>query len=183
MPIMRRLRAYHAVLAVLVILAYATGELGVAHAWLGYGVAAVILVRLVWATAGVPQLGLARFYPVFQGLKLGNAMTHPAISRTLLAGIAACLIGATASGVMMDGGRSLRVDAQQSVAPAFAERDNRDRDKDRRRGDDRSDSALGEVHEALANLLIALVVVHVGYLVMFKRPLARFMLFLDTPKG
>ena len=61
MPIMQRIRAYHAVLVVLVIAAYASGELGLIHAWLGYAIAVVIAGRLVAAATGVRQLGLMRF--------------------------------------------------------------------------------------------------------------------------
>ena len=80
---------------------------GTAGARLGYAVAAVILVRLIWATTGVRQLGLSRFYPVFTGLRLNTALTHPAISRALLLGIAISLIGTTATGIMMDRGRAI----------------------------------------------------------------------------
>ena len=56
MSVIARIRAYHAVLVALAVLAYATGELGLVHAWLGYGVAAVILFRLAWSLTGARQL-------------------------------------------------------------------------------------------------------------------------------
>jgi hypothetical protein len=58
---------------------------------LGYAIAVIIGGRLIAALSGLRQLGLSRFYPQFDGLTLGNAFTHPAISKTLLAGIAVCL--------------------------------------------------------------------------------------------
>jgi cytochrome b len=148
MPVLKRIRVYHASLAILTLLAFLTGEAGLVHEWLGYGVAAVIAMRLIWALTGVRQLGLMRFYPQFKGLRLDNALTHPAVSRTLLLCIAACLIGVTGTGIALDGGRH---------------------------------GALEEVHEALGNLLMWFVGAHVAYLLLFKRPLARFMLFLDPP--
>ncbi|AGK56908.1 cytochrome B561 [Hyphomicrobium denitrificans 1NES1] len=36
---------------------------GLIHAWLGYGVAAVIVLQLLWALSGERQVGLMRFYP------------------------------------------------------------------------------------------------------------------------
>lgn len=108
MPVMTRLRAYHAVLAILVLAAYFSTEWGAVHAWLGYGVAVVILVRVIMALTGAPQLGLMRFYPQIHGLKLDNAFTHPVISRVLLLGIAVCLIGVTGTGIAMDRGRALK---------------------------------------------------------------------------
>ena len=63
MIMLNRIRLYHITLALLAMLAYFTGELGLIHAWLGYGVAAVILLRLIWALSGERQVGLSRFFP------------------------------------------------------------------------------------------------------------------------
>ena len=177
MSVMLRLRQYHAVLGALVVLAYVSGEWGIVHAWLGYAVAAIILVRLIWATTGVRQLGLMRFYPVFKGLRLDTALTHPAISRALLLGIAISLIGTTATGVMMDRGRAMGVAASTLAPPTLADSD-RGQVERRNRPDK---GALDDIHEALANLLILIVIFHASYVTLFKFPLARFMLFLDRP--
>jgi cytochrome b len=178
MQVMRRLRSYHAVLAVLVVLAYVTGDDNSFHAWLGYSIATIILVRLAWAFAGVPQLGLIRFYPHFEGLRLTTALTHPAISRTLLLGIATCLIAVTLTGIAMDRGHAIGVD-QEITSAVVAGNDRGPGDKNHDDGDD--ESLVGEVHEAVANLLMLLILTHVSYLLLFKRPLALFMLFLHAP--
>jgi len=163
------------------VLAYATGDDNVFHACVGYGIAAIIFMRLAWALTGVPQLGLMRFYPHFEGLRLTTAMAHPAISRTLLLGIAACLIAVTLTGIAMDRGHSIGMADQAIGSPALAdsgpgsERGTHDEDE---RGDE---SFVGEAHEVLANLLMLLIVTHVSYLLLFKRPLALFMLFFHTP--
>ncbi len=49
------------------------------------------------------------------------------------------------------------------------------------REDDDEEGLLGEVHELFANFLIGFVALHVGYLILFKWPLARFMLFVRQP--
>ena len=176
---MSRLRIVHAMLAVLAVLAYATGEAGIIHAWLGYAVAFVILVRLMLVFSGAPQLGLARFYPAFDGLSLGRLTTHPAISRTLLLGIALSLVGVTATGVAMDGGRALGIGSTAGVEFRQGERgEHAVRDEGRR---ERGEDAFEELHEFFGNLMIVLVVLHVAYLLAFKRPIARFMLFLGKP--
>jgi len=187
MNVMSRVRLYHATLASLAILAYLTGEIFPAHAWLGYGVAFVIAARLAWAIGGERQFGLTRFYPDFSGLKLKGAATHPAISRTLMLGIALTLVTATGTGIVMDGGRSLpSLSADLAAAPAIAgeqtetirARDHDDDDEGEREDDE---GPLSEVHELSANLLLLFVGLHVAYLILFKRPLAKFMLFL--PRG
>ncbi|WP_430403869.1 cytochrome b/b6 domain-containing protein [Hyphomonas sp.] len=184
---MSRVRLYHATLASLAILAYLTGEIFPAHAWLGYGVAFVIAARLAWAIGGERQFGLTRFYPDFSGLKLKGAATHPAISRTLMLGIALTLVTATGTGIVTDGGRSLpSLSANLAATPAIAGEQTeakraRDHDDDHEREREGDEGPLSEVHELSANLLVLFVGLHVAYLILFKRPLAKFMLFL--PRG
>ena len=104
MALMQKVRIYHAGLAVLTVIAYLTGDFGIVHDWIGYGVAAIIGFRLLWALFNPRQLGLNRFYPQFDGLRFDNAFRHPAVSKALILGIAVSLIGATLTGVAMDGG-------------------------------------------------------------------------------
>jgi len=171
MAVMHRIRIFHTFLALTVLAAYFSAETGRIHAWLGYGVAALILFRLVWALSGAPQLGLERFYPSFKDLRLKGIMAHPAISRILLAGIAISAIGATGTGMLMDNGRAL----QFSSLSSFSFSDDNESDSD----ENESGEKYEEAHELMANLAIALVVMHVLYLLSFKFPLARFMLFAN----
>ena len=187
MPVMSRLRAYHALLAVLVVAAYFSTEWGSAHVWLGYGVAAVIFLRLILALTGAPQMGLTRFYPQFHGLKLDNAFTHPAISRVLLVGIAACLIGVTGTGIAMDRGRAFTAaspatpsSVQSNTPSAVVGEANEEREGEGGEGEE--GGPLGEIHEVFGDALMLLVASHVAYLFLFKRPLARFMLFAAPKK-
>ncbi|WP_291201867.1 cytochrome b/b6 domain-containing protein [Hyphomonas sp.] len=181
--IMNRVRLYHALLAILAIAAYLTGEIDPAHAWLGYGVAFVIVLRLLWALGGERQVGLMRFYPKFEGLKLKGAATHPAISRVLMLGIALSLLTVTGTGIAMDQGRSI------GLQPASAERTyvqspaelryaGDGEDDEHEDEEDGEEGPLSEIHELAGNLLLAFVGMHVAYLLVFKRPLAKFMLFL-----
>lgn len=183
MSIMKRLRAYHALLAILAIAAYFTAESGLIHAWLGYGVATVIVLRLFMALTGAPQLGLMRFYPQIEGLNLGNVLTHPLISRGILLGIAACVLGVTLTGIALDGGQSIGVArttiSRQASFPTYEESDG---EQGAEAESDGEEGLLGEAHELFANTLILLVGAHVTYLLLFKRPLARFMLFVEQKK-
>ena len=49
MALMQKVRPHHVALAVLTILAYLSGDFGLVHDWPGYGVAAIICFRLLWA--------------------------------------------------------------------------------------------------------------------------------------
>ena len=80
---LKRLRIWHALIAISATAAYFAEDAEPWHQLLGYGVVALIAIRLLMALLGAGPLGLQRFYPKFHDLKLGTAATHPAISRTL----------------------------------------------------------------------------------------------------
>ena len=172
MNIMQRIRIYHTTLAILAILAYLTGELGLVHAWLGYGVAIVIILRLLWALSGERQVGLMRFYPSFEGLQTNNLFTHPAISKTLMLGIALSLLAVTETGIALDKGKSIGLANMQAVSVAYAD------DDENKDGREKEEGFLSGSHELFANLLLLFVGMHVTYIVLFKFPLAKFMLFV-----
>lgn len=187
---MKQLRIWHAVLAVLAAATYLAGDIKPLHQWLGYGIALLVTIRLVMAIFGARPLGLQRFYPKFHDLKLETAATHPAISRTLLLGIAAALLGTATTGIVMDEGKTLQsIPAIDSSAAFYSYLVNDDDDRqaagtrtgndDDGEGEDGDDKEgwLGELHEFFANLLVGIVALHVSYLILFKWPLARFMLF------
>lgn len=184
MSVMNRIRLYHAALAITAPLAYLTGDINPLHAWLGYGVAAIIGLRLLWALAGERQAGLMRFYPNFAGLKLDKAATHPAISRTLMLGIALSLVAIVGTGIAMDQGRALRLNGAERTASAISAEQGESRaahhDDDEHEEEHDEDGPLSEVHESAVNVLLLFVALHVAYLLTFKRPLAKFMLFLPV---
>lgn len=175
MSVFHKIRLYHAALALLVTAAYFTGdELEGLHNWLGYAVAAVILFRALWAAVGPRQLGISRLFPDLTELAKVRRLNHPMISRTLLAGIVVTLLLATGTGLLMEPPPIDGFAAEVTIAPAFAD-DDGEREHDR---DGKENEVLEEVHETAANLLVLFVVLHVTYLLVFKRPMALFMLFL-----
>ena len=137
---------------------------------MGYVVSLIVIFRVSWALSGHRQLGLMRFYPDFEGLKLTNMFTHPSISRTLLLGIVISVILTTVTGILMDQGESLGLSSVSIIDNAYAN------------GDDHNNEVLEEVHEFFANLMLIFVVGHIGYLILFKFPLAKFMLFMPWTK-
>ncbi|MGB0630436.1 MAG: cytochrome b/b6 domain-containing protein [Alphaproteobacteria bacterium] len=151
MSLMHRVRAYHATLATLTILAFMTGDFGLIHDWLGYAVAVIIVFRLLWALLNPRQLGLNRFYPNFEGLAFDTFTRHPGVSQTLILGIAITLIGATVTGLLLDSASE--------------------------------DGFMEDIHEAFSNLVVVMVILHAAYLMLFKWPLAKFMLYRDRRQG
>lgn len=173
MSIMHQIRIYHVSLVSLSILAYVTGDFGAIHSWLGYGVAVVITFRLLWALSGNPHVGLMRFYPSFEGLNLSNAFSHPAITKVFMLGIALSLLAVTATGIAIDKGKDLGLAQAQVISFAYA-----DNDEHHEVGEGFYEKALEETHEFFANLLLFFVGMHASYLLLFKRPIAKFMLFI-----
>jgi cytochrome b len=78
----------------------------------------------------------------------------------------------TATGIAIDKGQSLGVSNLEVVAPASADDDSKIQELDKQ------ESYLEESHEFFANMLALFVGLHVTYLLLFKRPLAQFMLFV-----
>ncbi len=180
MSTIKKVRIYHTALAALSIISYMSGELGIIHAWLGYGVALVIALRLLWAFSGNPHVGLMKFYPSFEGLNIKNAATHPAITKVFMLGIVISLLAVTATGIAMDKGKAIGLADTALTTQAYADDGENETSDEGREGD--RDDALEEVHELFANMLLLFVGMHVSYLLLFKRPLARFMLFLNKAK-
>lgn len=195
MTIFEKLRLSHAALAGLATAAYLTGEAGIIHAWLGYAVAVVLLARVVWGIFGPRQVGISRFLPDLAGLTQVRVLDHPAVSRLLIAGIVASLLLVTTTGVVMDRFRALPSFAEATtvsrahalITPAGTASSNRqvvaasERRELRDEHEGRGDNWIKEVHEAAANLMLLFVGLHVGYLLLFKRKLAAFMLFQRSP--
>ena len=122
MSVFHKIRLYHAALAILVIAAYFTGdELEGLHNWLGYAVAAVILMRVLWAAVGPRQLGISRLFPDLTELAKVRRLNHPMISRTLLAGIVITLLLATGTGLLMEPPPIGQFAAEVTISPAFAD--------------------------------------------------------------
>lgn len=116
MSLMHKVRFYHAVLAVVVLLAYLTGDFGAIHDWLGYGVGVIVVFRLLWAVFNPRQLGLNRFYTVFDGISWANGLTHPAISKALILAVAVTTILATVTGLLILDDHSAWEDLHEGVS-------------------------------------------------------------------
>jgi len=93
----------------------------------------------------------------------------------LIAGIALSLILATGTGILMDQGKAVGFANIDIVATAQAD-DGRDDGRA-----DKEEGFLAETHEFFANMMLLFVGMHVAYLLLFKMPLAKFMLFVPKP--
>lgn len=200
-------RIYHVLFGGAALAAYFTAEeLGLVHAWLGYGIAALIAIRLISGLLGVRGFQFRRLMPSLASPPLGQTgVRHPAISRGLAAALLLCVTGAATTGIAMDGGgtlvgQSIRADDREGYGEDDRGHDGRDEDENGRfsafgliqpayadddgeGGEEREEGPLGELHETFGSLILPLAALHALYLLLFRLDLARFMLFLQRRRA
>lgn len=197
---MKNFRLFHVLFAAAVLAAYFTGEkTGVIHAWLGYGVAVLILLRIVLGLSRAAGFSFARFRIAVRsraGSKSG--MRLPAIGNALTLAFALAITGTASTGIIMDRGgtlvgQSVRLESEDGdheegeheeredlssfrglalpglVSPAYADD-----------GSATDEDALEEVHEVFGKLTLILAIAHALYTLVFRFGMARFMLFLPA---
>jgi cytochrome b len=208
---LKTLRLSHLLLALGATAAYLTGEAGGGiHKLIGYTVAALLILRLLLSLGG-GVFALSRWIPRAKAPAGQGGLKHPAISRLLVLAILTCTAGAGTTGVLMDQGRALANpqftlgegdEGEEREGGEGRAQDNDDDEALRStapfarqlmvagvtyrgdaEGEEEEEGPLGELHELFANLLLPLVGIHVAYLLLFRLPLAQFMLFWPKRKA
>jgi len=191
MKAFHQLRLYHAMLAVSGLVAYATGWAGIVHAWIGYALVGIILFRLAWGMLGPSQFRIGRFLPDLASLCRIRAANDPAIARVLLGGVVVSLLLVVGSGIALDQTKSLNLVAETRTVPVprvdFHPQGARMTpgtvvQSVNMEDDDEKEGWLQELHKFSANMMVLLVGIHVSYMILFRRPLALFMLFVPGQK-
>lgn len=170
-----RFRFYHWLLAGLFIAAYLTGDdAGLLHLWLGYGLIAVLLWRVL-----AVLLRLRGYPAMLPGRHDWALPAGQAWSRLLIVGIVLTLVGALYTGIqMVDNAQALQQGLGSIVPSARAD--------DGEAGESGVSTLLGdseELHELLANGSLVLIGLHLGWLMLYRRRQAFAMVGLtaDTP--
>lgn len=159
-------RFFHWGLAACFALAWLTAdEAQGAHEWLGYAAAGLVALRVVWGFAGSRYARFAQFVRgpgavvgYLRDMAAGRERRHVGHNPAGAAMIVALLLSMAGTAwtgwLMAEPERQALLPA--FVAPAFADED----EGEGRRG--HRESAVEEVHESLANLMLVLVVLHLG---------------------
>ena len=176
---LKQVRLYHLFLVVLATTAYLTGdeESGI-HRLIGYGIAAAVSFRLLLAAFGVGLFGWRRLVPPLRAPAALPKLKHPAISRVLILLILAAVTGTATTGLLMDNGASL-IQPSLTFAESGIEEGANGQEAE---GEESEDGVLSDLHELLANLIIVFVGAHIFYLMIFRLPMAKFMVFWPTGK-
>lgn len=198
---MKLFRFYHVAFALGVITAYFTAEeLGLVHAWTGYVIAALVLIRVGLGVLRRQGFSFQRLHPRLAAPPHGQGgIRHPFIGHALTLALVTCVAGAACTGIAMDKGgtllgNSIRAHDEKRDRGGESEADEREfsllgligtaraEDGEREGGDGGEEGPLGEIHETFGNLLLPLVLAHVLYLLLFRFELARFVLFVPRKR-
>ena len=149
------------------------------HVWGGYLVGAIVVLRVVWGFVGSKY---ARFSDFVRGpiavvrylvdLVFGRArryLGHNPAGGAMVIALLACLAATVVTGVMAYGehgkgplaGEPPAIASQAYANPAFAEENEGTAGVTERQGSESKGSFVGELHGVLANITLALVILHV----------------------
>lgn len=161
-------RLFHWGLVAAVATAWLTAdEIQPVHEIAGYTVATLIAVRLVWGFAGSRFARFSRFLrgPAATARYLGDMLRgrerrhlgHNPAGAAMVVALILCLSGTAFTGWLIAGPQRIGLlpDLPGIVTPALADDHGGGRDEDR-------EEAVEDLHEALANLTLLLVALHVG---------------------
>lgn len=149
------------------------------HVWVGYGLAALLALRLLWGLIGPEEARFTAFFPSFRrvrthlaALRKGEApryRTHNPLGTLNIYAMWACLSVIILTGITMAGPPSLRTPiAAEAEAGAHDDDDAHEARQPEREGEEEEEGPLGEVHEAAVYLLYLLIALHLGG-VLFER--------------
>jgi cytochrome b len=162
-------RAGHWSLVVLFAIAYLSGEieLETLHAWAGYAIIAIVLLRIVWGLVGTRH---ARFTDFVFGWRTTLAYARSLVTRrpqhylghNPLGGWMVVALLATLLLLCWSGLELYAVEGKGPLAQATVRLVPQAQAKDDDHGRHGHESAWEDVHEALANFCLLLVFLHVG---------------------
>ncbi|WP_201752612.1 cytochrome b/b6 domain-containing protein [Sphingomonas changnyeongensis] len=162
-----------------------TEEGSAAHVWVGYALAAILGLRLLWGLVGPPEarfaafpLSLGRAVAHLRDIRAGRHVAHRShnpLGALMVYAIWATLLVVIGTGIAMAGLPPARTGARLTVSEASARgeaaqhrADSEDRGEHEReeRGDhgdgEQGEGIAEEVHEATATLLYGLILLHVA---------------------
>ena len=162
-----RLRLFHGLFVLVFLVAYFTGdESDLLHVWLGYGLLALLVIRLLMALARAK--GFPVLWPSFR-----SGMAVAAASRALVVALLLSASVTLATGLtMVDNARVLGITPVPTIAPADVD-ETREQSA---RATHQFMEHIEDVHEIAANATLGLAGLHVAFLLAFRRRFAFNML-------
>jgi len=169
MTLLNRFRMFHWLFVIIFLLIYLSGDDGsLFHIWLGYFLVVFVTLRIVFALIRM------KGFPILS-LSFRDGVTSVTISTLLSMAIFLFASITLISGlVMVDHRQILGFSSTKIVTPAYVDHDN---DVDQEQYQDKifrkdSSHAIREVHEVAANITLGLAVVHILFILLYRRRFA-----------
>jgi len=154
------------------------GEGSAGHVWVGYGLAAILSLRLLWGLIGPTEARFSAFPPSprralahIGEIAAGKATAHRShnpLGALMVYAIWTTLAVIIVTGIAMAGLPAMSLSAPTTHAVATASTGASDEEGETAElgeaseGDEGAESPVGEVHETAANLLYALILLHIA---------------------
>jgi cytochrome b len=180
--------------------ALVTEEGSAPHVWVGYSLAAILGLRLLWGWVGPAEARFAAFWPsprkalahireIRSGMVTQHASHNP-LGALMVYSIWGCLLTIIATGIAMAGappwsGTEREREPTSAVAAQSydSEGEEREEREEGEEGGDGEEGMLGEIHETAANLLYLLILLHVAGVVFETRRSGKQVLVAMNPLG
>ncbi|MBI1402517.1 MAG: cytochrome B [Porphyrobacter sp.] len=170
------------------------------HIWVGYALAAILALRLLWGLVGPPEARFSAFWPsprkalghlreIRAGKRTAHASHNP-LGALMVYAIWGTLLTIIATGIAMAGpppwdGAERGEGRHVAVAPGHAGERGEDggEREDGEEGEEGEEGPLGEIHETAANLLYLLILLHLAGVIFETRRNGRQVLVAMAPIG
>ena len=172
-----------------------TEEGAAPHIWVGYGLAAILGLRLLWGLIGPAEARFAAFWPSprkalahLRDIRTGSVISHVShnpLGALMVYAIWGCLLTIIATGIAMAGpppwDAAERDEDRGSIAVSPQ---NYDEDGEEGDGEEEGEEGpLGEIHETAANLLYLLILLHLAGVIFETRRSGKQVLVAMAPFG
>lgn len=168
------------------------------HIWVGYGLAAILGLRLLWGVVGPAEARFTAFWPsprkalahlsdIRSGRMVHHASHNP-LGALMVYAIWGCLLTIIATGIALAGPPPWNAapeasEARTAAAASEQIRAEEEGEDDEGKGEKGEDSLTGEVHETAANLLYLLILLHLAGVVFETRRSGTQVLVAMAPVG
>lgn len=187
------------IVAAVLVNAAITEEGSAAHVWIGYGLGAILALRLLWGLIGPREARFSAFPPSparaiehlrdIRAGRPGEHLSHNPLGALMVYAIWGTLAAIVATGIAMAGipdidrGISAR-GPEVETHPIRAVREDAGEDEDGERedkGHEDGEGLLGEMHETAVNLLYFLILLHLAGVAFETRRSGRHILVAMLP--
>lgn len=164
------------------------------HLWVGYTLAATLVLRLIWGVIGPAEARFSAFPPspgralahireIVAGRRTEHASHNP-LGALMVYAIWSVLAVIVVTGLLMVSAPAApeRAGASPAAAVATLDRDGDEREEAGENGEEHEEGPLTEIHEAAVNLLYVLIILHIAGVVFETRRSGRRIVLAMLPR-